>query len=221
MNVSKDYFLSFLPLEVKKDIISKWYYNFHTTALKDLKVDLEFKHVDLKEEDMEQVKKIHPEMVSEILKLEPCKVIDEKNLTWSHYKYGKNQLYVGQFNKNMEREGRGLYYWIDDKSYYVGYWKANNKEIYGKFVHHNKITYEGEVINGEKNGNGKAYLSNGDKYVGLFKNGVKQGKGIYYWSNGSYWEGESVSGQLHGEGYYVDKHGNKKMLRFDMGKFGK
>ena len=48
-----------------------------------------------------------------------------------------------------------------------------------------KLIYEGEYLNGEKNGKGKEYFFKGKlKYEGEFSNGKRNGNGIEYFDNG-------------------------------------
>ena len=41
--------------------------------------------------------------------------------------------------------------------------------------------YEGEWLNGMKNGEGEYCFGNGDHYVGSFYQGMRHGKGYYKW----------------------------------------
>ncbi|KAF7997844.1 hypothetical protein HCN44_009242 [Aphidius gifuensis] len=64
--------------------------------------------------------------------------------------------------------------------------------------------YEGERNSqGERNGFGKAFLSNGDIYVGLYSNGLRHGKGLYKFKNGSSYDGEWQRGLKFGNGTFI------------------
>ena len=57
----------------------------------------------------------------------------------------------------------------------------------GKGTQYNKngdIVYEGDFVNGVKEGNGKHFYDDGTYYIGRFKNGVSHGKGIQYNKDG-------------------------------------
>ncbi|XP_018051360.1 PREDICTED: radial spoke head 1 homolog isoform X1 [Atta colombica] len=63
--------------------------------------------------------------------------------------------------------------------------------------------YEGERNeNGERHGNGKTLLSNGDMYVGQYRNGFRHGKGIYVFKNGARYNGDWRDGQKYGQGIF-------------------
>lgn len=134
---------------------------------------------------------------------------EDSKLTWGKLKYD-NGFYLGQFNEQKQRHGRGSYSWTNDKIYYVGYWKANIKDRYGKLLDgHFKVTYEGGYVNGTKNGKGKLYFANGDLYEGDFKNDKREGKGTYNWADGSKWEGTFANSQMHGTGTYYPNDGEE------------
>ena len=59
-----------------------------------------------------------------------------------------------------------------------------------------ELIYEGEYLNGERNGKGKEYFENRLKYEGEYLNGERNGKGKEYDDNGKLiFEGEFVNGQ--------------------------
>lgn len=64
--------------------------------------------------------------------------------------------------------------------------------------------YEGERNSrGERNGFGKAFLSNGDIYVGCYSDGLRHGKGLYKFKNGSSYDGEWRHGLKFGNGTFI------------------
>ena len=70
----------------------------------------------------------------------------------------------------------------------------------------NKIEFEGELLNGEKNGKGKEYDYDGNlKFEGEFLNGLKNGKGKEYNKDGNIeFEGEYLyNDKLKGK-YYIN-----------------
>ncbi|XP_024869517.1 radial spoke head 1 homolog isoform X2 [Temnothorax curvispinosus] len=63
--------------------------------------------------------------------------------------------------------------------------------------------YEGERNeNGERHGDGKTLLPNGDMYVGQYCNGLRHGKGIYVFKNGARYNGDWRDGQKYGQGIF-------------------
>lgn len=56
-------------------------------------------------------------------------------------------------------------------------------------VHHNGDVYEGDWVDGLKEGRGYYTWENGDVYEGEFKNGVREGFGEFKWANGESYKG--------------------------------
>ena len=54
-------------------------------------------------------------------------------------------VYLGQWNKDGLREGRGTQIW-QDGSKYVGYWKDDQANRKGRLVHADGDVYEGEWL---------------------------------------------------------------------------
>ena len=69
--------------------------------------------------------------------------------------------------------------------------------------------YEGEIENGEPNGQGTYNGPDGEKYAGEWKNGEKHGQGTNIWSNSEKYEGEWKDGEKHGQGTYNRSYGKK------------
>ncbi|XP_066591631.1 radial spoke head 1 homolog [Prorops nasuta] len=63
--------------------------------------------------------------------------------------------------------------------------------------------YEGERNSrGERHGDGKCLLPNGDMYVGKYRDGFREGKGLYVLKNGARYEGDWRHGTKHGQGTF-------------------
>jgi len=60
--------------------------------------------------------------------------------------------------------------------------------------------YEGNYLNGKKEGFGTLYFSNGDIYIGEFKQDKFHGKGYLSWISGDSYRGDFVDGKKHGKG---------------------
>ena len=106
------------------------------------------------------------------------------------YDYINHELFIGEY-KNGEKYNGILRTYFDDISYILkrevevkeGNINGKGKEYYGN----QKLKYEGEYLNGEKNGEGILYyrLSGYINYIGNFKDGKKDGQGKEYdnWGN--------------------------------------
>ncbi|XP_011881448.1 PREDICTED: radial spoke head 1 homolog isoform X2 [Vollenhovia emeryi] len=63
--------------------------------------------------------------------------------------------------------------------------------------------YEGQRNeSGERHGDGKSLLANGDTYVGQYRNGLRHGRGIYVLKNGARYNGDWRDGQKYGQGTF-------------------
>ena len=78
--------------------------------------------------------------------------------------------------------------------------KVDNKKVYfdKEYYEDGKLKYEGEYLNGIKNGKGKEYYSNGKlQFEGEYLNGEKNGKCKEYYDNGKLkYEGEYLNGKM-------------------------
>ncbi|MCH5311551.1 MAG: hypothetical protein J1E57_06310 [Prevotella sp.] len=91
---------------------------------------------------------------------------------------GKDK-YVGEY-RNGKPHGQGIiYYSIDD----------SNKRKY----------YEGDWVNGVREGNGTLVWNSGEKYTGAWKY-VRNGYGTNYYANGEIYEGNWLNDKRHGNG---------------------
>ena len=91
---------------------------------------------------------------------------------------------------------------------YEGQIINGKKEGKGKFIYKNGCIYEGYFKNDKKEGNGIFYYTNGDRYKGLFKDGFYQGNGIFYFNNGDRYEGEFDKNSYSGNGKYHYHNGD-------------
>ena len=92
---------------------------------------------------------------------------------------------------------------------YEGELINGKKEGKGKYKYKNGCIYEGFFKNDKKDGNGIFYYPNGDRYKGLFKDGYYQGNGIFFFHNGDRYEGEFNKNKYEGNGKYFYHNGDK------------
>ena len=142
---------------------------------------------------------------------------DDKECNKEKEYYGKLK-YEGEY-LNGKRNGEGKEYYIDGQLKFEGKYLAdkkwdgkgyykNNEIIYelkeGKgyikeYKDNYEIDYECEMINGEKNGNSKEYISGRLFFEGEYKNGIRNGKGREYDKDGEIkFEGDFVNGECKG-----------------------
>ena len=81
--------------------------------------------------------------------------------------------------------------WNDD-----GEWHGHGKLIYPLI----NFEYEGDFVNFDKHGHGKAKYGDGSTYDGEWQDDMMQGRGVYTWPDGSRYEGEYSGNQKNGQG---------------------
>jgi hypothetical protein len=75
-----------------------------------------------------------------------------------------------------------------------------------------KWRYYGDLVDGEKEGNGQLSWEDGAFYSGEFKNDLPHGKGIYIWPNGDVYDGDWQNGKRNGMGVEFNI---RKKLRYE------
>lgn len=128
-------------------------------------------------------------------------------------KYGtfiepKGNYYQGEFKGGVS-EGKGVLY-IKDKMKYTGEFKNDLQN--GKGVEENyedNTVYEGDFVNGIREGIGKLKFNDGTVYEGEFKKGQFNGKGILKFCDNKQYEGEFKDGKMNGQGTFTWENGSK------------
>jgi len=77
----------------------------------------------------------------------------------------------------------------------------------GVYCEADGTVYDGDWVNGQKNGMAHVKFSNGDTYVGEYKFNKKHGKGQYTYANGEIYSGEFMNDMKHGTGHLIKSGG--------------
>lgn len=128
--------------------------------------------------------------------------------------YADKTSYEGSWLNDM-REGEGLLLSANEEEIYRGFFKADMFHGKGRlsnnqgkllkndfnYLDFNKVgdfwlKYEGDFIQGKKQGFGCLLLSNGEKFEGGFYNDLPDGKGKFTKSNGYVLEAKWKAGKL-------------------------
>ena len=161
---------------------------------------------------------------------------NQENLNTSIYEmepfeFKNGNIYLGKWNKNLAFDGPGEYYLKEDNVFVEGNWENGNLKngriflpngnIYegqikdstfnGKGIlktFKNEILYEGDFVNGEKNGNGKIIFEDGTIYEGNIEKGKFKGNGKMIWKNGYEYIGEFNGPILNGKGKLTGPEGD-------------
>ena len=156
--------------------------------------------------------------------------VNDKYEGMGKYIYENGDYYIGQW-LNGKKHGKGyirnseeknlieVFYNNDKRQEKEGksfnkdgnvYNRNNQGKIKGvEYRQKGIVKYEGEMIDGVYNGNGKYIYENGEIYIGQWSNGKRHGKGILYYDNGKIaYEGDFVNDFYDGYGtYYYEKGG--------------
>ncbi len=92
---------------------------------------------------------------------------------------------------------------------YEGQMINGKKEGKGIYIYRNGCKYEGYFQNDKKEGIGIFYYSNGDRYKGYFHEGFYHGNGVFYFNNGDRYEGQFVQNKYSGKGKYFYHNGDR------------
>lgn len=79
---------------------------------------------------------------------------------------------------------------------------------FGKKVYNNGNIYEGDFVNGSREGKGTLTSKYGTVYTGQFAEDVPNGKGKAKYENGDAYDGDWVDGNMEGQGTLTFKDGN-------------
>ena len=114
-------------------------------------------------------------------------------------------FYTGGGNKD-QKEGFGINIW-NDEAKYIGYYKNNKAEGYGKFMAGNDI-YKGEFKDDAASGYG---IFNNEvlTYEGFWVKDIQEKYGIENWKDGSIYKGEYFEGKKKGIGIYTWPDGTR------------
>ena len=174
-----------------------------------------------------QITKIDKNQLYDLSLSDVSNCSDKTRLSYSSFKFDNGDIYTGEhYNKKPNGEGK-LISPSGTSTSFIGQWKDGlphglGLEIYGN----NKGKFQGEYINGVKNGYGKIFFEDGSifegdfknndingfgiliwpdnkKYEGNWRNNKMNGKGKMTWENGMIYEGEYLNNKKHGFGVFV------------------
>ena len=114
-------------------------------------------------------------------------------------KLKNNDIYKGNWNEKIDKEGYGQYYMETEQKFFEGTW-VNNILIHGRIFYQNGDIYEGYIRNFNSHGKGIITLKSGDKYKGDFNEGKREGNGKYIYPDKTTYEGQFKNNKFHGHG---------------------
>lgn len=141
----------------------------------------------------------------DVVKITRCTVtIGEAGPRTALIEYSDGCKYIGSINEENQHCGEGTFIWPNDDMY-IGHWLNGKYHGKGKLTKTNApektiSKYEGDFVNGLKDGTGTAHFINGAVYVGEWSKDKRNGKGKQTDPNGSYYDGEWLNDKHHGIG---------------------
>ena len=120
---------------------------------------------------------------------------------------GKDLLFIGQFEPNLIIPKKGLLIKINGE-YYEGDFMNGKKDGKGKLIYQNGTQYIGEFKNDMHSGYGQLTQIDGEIYKGEWKDGKMNGKGTRFHTNGDKYIGNYVDNIRNGYGTYIFSNGD-------------
>ena len=117
----------------------------------------------------------------------------------------KRKLQLIKYNKSLKNkiDITILNYKLFSERYII--YTANERvKVYNS--KYDGIIYEGEFLNGKKNGKGKEYYDGQLVFEGEYLNGQRNGKGKEYYNDELIYEGEYLKGKKNGKGKEYNKY---------------
>ena len=96
---------------------------------------------------------------------------------------------------------------IDEMSKNMNEFENNSINIQAKSFQDG--IYLGNVLKGEREGEGIMLFNNGESFIGHWKNDAQEDKGIFYYKNGDKYDGEWINGKREGKGIFYYHNGDR------------
>ena len=121
--------------------------------------------------------------------------------------FKNNSFFIGILEPDEKTPKRGILVSFNG-DYYEGEFLNGKREGEGKLIYANGNQYEGFFSAGWPNGKGKLVQMDNDIYEGEWKNGKINGQGIRYYNNGDIYTGNHLNDLRSGFGIYQFANGN-------------
>ena len=128
---------------------------------------------------------------------------NRKKLEDAFQNYFKNPKYKLDLDKTKIK-------FFPNSDFFIGILDQDEKfPQKGILVSTNGDYYDGEFVNGKKEGEGKLIYANGNQYEGTFLGGLPNGKGKLIQTDNDIYEGEWKNGKINGQGIRLHNNGDK------------
>ena len=136
---------------------------------------------------------------------------NQKNkIDWDKVKikfFQNNEFFIGMLDDEEKYPKKGILI-ASNGDYYDGEFVNGKKEGEGKLIYMNGNGYEGTFAAGRQNGKGKLTQIDGEIYDGEWKNGKMNGQGLRIHSNGDKYIGNHLNNARNGKGTYFFANGD-------------
>ncbi|CDW71207.1 camk family protein kinase [Stylonychia lemnae] len=123
---------------------------------------------------------------------------------------------IKKLNKEMEQVDFIV------KNYFIGEWRDDKINGFGKYAWNNGDYYEGQFLNEALNGLGFYNYASGNKFYGQWMNNQRSGLGVYTFKDGDIELGQFCNNFEHGIQMLLSKNGSEIQIRkYQMGKLKK
>ena len=131
-----------------------------------------------------------------------------KNYDLISIKFIKNDdLFIGEFEQDLITPKKGILLTINGE-YYEGEFMNGKKDGRGKLIYKNGTEYIGDFKNNRHNGYGQLTQMDGEIFQGEWKEGKINGNGTRFHSNGDKYIGNYINNIRNGHGYYIFANGD-------------
>lgn len=131
--------------------------------------------------------------------------------------FEKKMFYMGEFNLTGEYDGHGVEWDLRISRTYEGEWLDGKKNGQGTATYSTGSQYVGNWLDDKRNGQGTYTWTNGKKYAGEWKNDKIHGQGTLTFANGQKYVGEFQNDKIHGQGTYTGWGKNKYVGEYKNG----
>uniref|UniRef100_A0A7S0WZ70 MORN repeat-containing protein 5 n=1 Tax=Chlamydomonas leiostraca TaxID=1034604 RepID=A0A7S0WZ70_9CHLO len=119
-----------------------------------------------------------------------------------------NACYKGEYNAAGQRHGFGKYTYPNGFATYEGQYVNGEKQGQGRLTFKDGGWYEGTFVQDEISGHGTRRFANGSTFTGQFELGEMHGPGVLTLANGDRFEGTMDHNRMQGEGVYTFRNGD-------------
>ena len=119
-----------------------------------------------------------------------------------------NNLFIGELDPNNNQNPQNGVLFSPNMDYYEGEFIDGKKEGKGKLIYNNGTEYSGNFKNNKPDGYGQLTQENGEVYQGEWKEGKINGHGTRFHKNGDKYIGNYIDNIRNGYGIYIFSNGN-------------